>query len=160
MSQIPCSERPCSTDELCAAHEEEEAHTAGEHEYCGVTCETAFPTEQLYNWVSLTSFDAGTPIRVLKLVAGVRAGQPVDEKLRERIIANSRPGTRGALKELIRRVQAYDPPICPWIPSEGVPSCDFDPECPVHGVQECPEHGTTCDADSHAEPPTVRGEVV
>ncbi|MFI0236361.1 hypothetical protein [Streptomyces sp. NPDC016845] len=40
------------TDEQRADREEtERQHAAGDHEYCGVTCETVFPTEQLRTFV-------------------------------------------------------------------------------------------------------------
>ncbi len=46
----PCSIPECDTDgtgEPCDRHEIEQAHAAGEHEFCGVACEAKFPTEQL-----------------------------------------------------------------------------------------------------------------
>ena len=48
----PCDQpNACDPDtgELCATHEEEKAHADGEHEYCGVTCEVAMPTELMRN---------------------------------------------------------------------------------------------------------------
>jgi hypothetical protein len=40
----------CNTDgngEPCDRHETEQAHNEGEHTFCGITCETAFPSKQL-----------------------------------------------------------------------------------------------------------------
>jgi hypothetical protein len=46
----PCSQpNPCQDGELCATHEEQQAHAAGEHEYCGITCETQMPTAPMRN---------------------------------------------------------------------------------------------------------------
>lgn len=48
--RTPCDQpNACDGDELCATHEEEQAHADGEHEYCGPTCEVQFPTELLRN---------------------------------------------------------------------------------------------------------------
>jgi len=156
----PCSEDPCDAPQLCAAHDEELAHRTGRHEYCGVTCEVELTTEMLYNFVALTGFSPEQPDRVEKLVAWVWVGNPVDQELFELIVEDGRPGTRGALTELLRRVRENKAPTCPWIPSQGIPACDFDPKCPVHGAKECPDHGAECEADDHMEPPTVGGEVI
>jgi len=46
----PCSQpNPCEDGELCATHEEEQAHADGEHQYCGITCETQMPSAPMYN---------------------------------------------------------------------------------------------------------------
>jgi hypothetical protein len=46
----PCSiPNPCEDGELCAAHEEEQAHADGEHEFCGITCEIQMPSAPMYN---------------------------------------------------------------------------------------------------------------
>jgi len=46
----PCSQpNPCEDGELCAHHEEEQAHANGEHEYCGITCEIQMPPAPMYN---------------------------------------------------------------------------------------------------------------
>lgn len=48
----PCSQPdPCEDGELCDVHEEEQAHAAGHHGYCGVTCEVAMPSEQMRNFI-------------------------------------------------------------------------------------------------------------
>lgn len=51
-TRTPCDQpNACDPDtgELCATHEEEQAHADGEHEHCGVTCEIAMPTELMRN---------------------------------------------------------------------------------------------------------------
>lgn len=51
---VPCSFPPCNTDgtgEPCDRHEQEQAHTDGFHEDCGVTCEVQYPSEQLRNFL-------------------------------------------------------------------------------------------------------------
>jgi hypothetical protein len=46
----PCSvPNPCEDGELCARHEEEQAHAEGEHQYCSIECEANLPSEQLRN---------------------------------------------------------------------------------------------------------------
>jgi hypothetical protein len=46
----PCSDDyPCEEGELCDRHEVEWAHSEGEHEYCGITCEVQLPSELLRN---------------------------------------------------------------------------------------------------------------
>jgi hypothetical protein len=46
----PCSvPNPCEDGELCATHEEEQAHAEGEHEFCGITCEIQMPSALMYN---------------------------------------------------------------------------------------------------------------
>ena len=156
----PCSEPPCDAPEICARHDEEIAHRTGQHEYCGITCEIQMPTEMLYNSVSLTGFSPKQHQRVKKLVAWVRAGNPTDKGLFELIVADGRPGTKNMLLELLRRVRENNAPTCPWLPNEGIPACDFDPKCPVHGAKTCVMHGKDCEPDDHIEPPTVGGEVV
>lgn len=39
----------CEDGDLCATHEEQQAHAEGEHAFCGVTCEVAMPTELMRN---------------------------------------------------------------------------------------------------------------
>jgi hypothetical protein len=49
-TRTPCSQpNACDGDELCGTHEEEQAHAEGEHEYCGITCETQMPSAPMYN---------------------------------------------------------------------------------------------------------------
>ncbi|MFF5842157.1 hypothetical protein ACFY74_11890 [Streptomyces massasporeus] len=46
----PCSTpNPCEDGELCATHEEQQAHAAGEHDACGITCEVQMPTAPMRN---------------------------------------------------------------------------------------------------------------
>jgi hypothetical protein len=46
----PCSvPNPCEDGELCATHEEEQAHAEGEHAFCGITCEIVMPSAPMYN---------------------------------------------------------------------------------------------------------------
>ena len=53
-ARTPCSIPECNADgsgEPCDRHETEQAHAAGEHCFCDVTCEAKFPTEHLRNFV-------------------------------------------------------------------------------------------------------------
>lgn len=53
LQPTPCSEPPCDNGpgEPCDAHETEQAHTKGEHEHCGITCEAEFTSEKLRNFL-------------------------------------------------------------------------------------------------------------
>ncbi|MEV8031412.1 hypothetical protein [Streptomyces sp. NPDC086182] len=80
----PCSQpNPCDGDELCGVHEEAQAHAEGEHEHCGPTCETAFPSEQMRNFILAKGYPgtAGMLDELLRRAAATPAAvsQPDEE---------------------------------------------------------------------------------
>lgn len=91
----PCSvPDPCADGELCDRHETEQAHAAGDHGNCGVTCSTEFPTEALRNFVIAKGYP-GTTGALDELLR--RAAAPDAE--RDRVAA--------ALAEVLRLVSAW-----------------------------------------------------
>lgn len=79
----PCSIPECNTDgtgEPCDRHETEQAHAAGEHEFCGTDCETAFPADMLRNALTaLAAPGAAGILAELERRAAVSAAAPAVE---------------------------------------------------------------------------------
>ena len=70
------------TDEQRADREETERdHAAGDHTYCGITCETELPTEHLRNFVIAKGYPGtkGALDELLRRAAVARPGQPETE---------------------------------------------------------------------------------
>ena len=70
----PCSvPDPCADGDLCDRLETEQAHAAGDHGNCGVTCEVEYPSIQLRNFILAKGYP-GTKGMLDELLR--RAGQP------------------------------------------------------------------------------------
>ncbi|MFC5202787.1 hypothetical protein [Streptomyces kaempferi] len=75
----PCSQpNHCDDDELCAVHEEEQAHAEGEHAFCGPTCEVEFPSDMLRNTI-LHRAVPGSAGMLDELLRRAAVSQPVTE---------------------------------------------------------------------------------
>lgn len=53
VSKTPCGpdDTVCQNGERCDTHETELAHAEGNHDYCGLTCETEFPSDMIRNTI-------------------------------------------------------------------------------------------------------------
>lgn len=79
-TRTPCDQpNPCEDGELCATHEEEQAHAEGEHAFCGPTCEVEFPTELLRNSILAKGYP-GTAGILDELLRRAAAAQPADDR--------------------------------------------------------------------------------
>lgn len=65
----PCSVPECNADqtgEPCDRHETEQAHAAGDHQFCGLECSVTLPSEQLRSAV-LCQAIPGSPAMLAEL---------------------------------------------------------------------------------------------
>ncbi|MFB7354831.1 hypothetical protein [Streptomyces gardneri] len=78
--RTPCSTPgPCEDGELCGRHEEQRAHTEGDHSICGPTCEVEFPSELLRNTILARAIPGST--RMLdELLRRASAGRPAEAR--------------------------------------------------------------------------------
>lgn len=73
-ARTPCSQPdPCKDGELCDAHATEQAHAAGDHDYCDITCEAAMPSDQMRNFILAKGYP-GTAGALNELLRRAAAG--------------------------------------------------------------------------------------
>lgn len=94
----PCSQpNPCEDGELCATHEEEQAHAEGEHEFCGITCETQMPSALMRNSIVAHGIP-GTAGMLDELLRRAAAGLiPAVQEPGPDVVAYRDPDKHGAL---------------------------------------------------------------